>query len=341
MGYDNDAKPYHINPKKMSHRQLNSKDRTVLEKLFRSNLKQKEIAGILKKHPSTISKELKRNKDKNGNYLTKIAKKKLKKRRTKANQKFKKLTLKTSIKQYVIRKLKKYWSPQQIAAKLSQKEKQLCHETIYQFVYNERPDLKKYFRGKKGKYRRRHGTVNREKDREEANKRRIDTRPITVENRTRIGDWEGDTIKGGDRKSAILTHVERKSGYLIANRLKRAFSEKVGITTIEEFSKLPKNKLHTITYDNGSEFSEHETTEFRLKTAIYFAYPYHSWERGTNENTNGLLRQFFPKGTDFTKITDFDLQTAVKLINNRPRKRLNYHTPQEVFSGKVAIRSRI
>jgi IS30 family transposase len=325
----------------MSHKQLNSKERIVLEKLFRSNIRQKKIAQILNRHKSTISKELARNKDKNGNYLVKIAKKKLKKRRTKANQKFKKMTSKSVLKQYVIRKLKKYWSPQQIAAKLSQKEHGICHETIYQFVYNERPDLRKYFRAKKGKYRRRHGTVDREKNREEANKRRIDTRPKTVEKRTRIGDWEGDTIKGGDRKSAILTHVERKSGYLIANRLERAFAEKVRTTTIAEFSKLPKNKLHTITYDNGCEFAEHETTEMWLKTAIYFAYPYHSWERGTNENTNGLLRQFFPKGTDFTKITDFDLQTAVKLINNRPRKRLQYHTPQEVFSGKVAIRSRI
>jgi IS30 family transposase len=325
----------------MSHRQLNSKERIVLEKLFCSNIRQKEIAQILNRPKSTISKELTRNKEKSGNYSVKIAKKKLKKRRTKANQKFKKLSSKSSLKQYVIRKLKKYWSPQQIAAKLSQKTHKICHETIYQFVYNERPDLRKYLRAKKGKYRRRHGTVDREKDREEARKRRIDTRPNIVEKRARIGDWEGDTIRGGDKKSAVLTHVDRKSGYLIANRLERALAEKVKITTIAEFSKLSKNKLHTITYDNGCEFAEHETTEMWLKTAIYFAYPYHSWERGTNENTNGLLRQFFPKGTDFTKITDFDLQKAVKLINNRPRKRLNYHTPQEIFSGKVAIRSRI
>lgn len=321
----------------MSHRQLSSKERIVLEKLFSSRIRQKEIAKILERPPSTISKELSRNKDKNGNYSVKMAKKKLKQRRTKSNQKFKKLTTKSSLKQYVIRKLKKYWSPQQIANKSSRRGHEICHETIYQFVYNQRPDLIKYLRAKKGKYRRRHGTLDREKYREEANKRRIDTRPIVVEKRTRIGDWEGDTIRGGDRKSAILTHVDRKSGYLIANRLERAFAEKVRTTTVAEFSKLPKKKLHTITYDNGCEFAEHETTEIWLKIAIYFAYPYHSWERGTNENTNGLLRQFFPKGTNFNKITDFDLQTAVNLINNRPRKRLNYHTPKEIFSGKVAI----
>lgn len=325
----------------MSHRQLSSKERIVLEKLFYAHIKQKEIAIILHRDKSTISKELSRNKGKNGRYLAKTAKEKLQKRRTKANQKFKKVASKSSLRQFLIRKLKKYWSPQQISATLSQRYHSICHETIYQFVYQERPDLKKYLRGRKGKYRKRHGTINREKEREEAKKRRIDTRPKIVETRKRIGDWEGDTIKGGDKKSAILTHVDRKSGYLIANRLERALSEKVRTVTITEFSQLPKRKLRTITYDNGTEFSDYETTELWLKTDIYFAYPYHSWERGTNENTNGLLRQFFPKGTDFTKITDFELQAAVKLINNRPRKRLNYHTPKEVFSGKVAIRSGI
>lgn len=326
----------------MSHKQLNSNKRVVLERLFRAKVKQKEMARILKTDASTISRELKRNKDKNGNYRARIAIKKLKKRRTKANQKFKKLPSKSAFRQYVIRKLKKYWSPEQIAGKLAEKYGRniVFHETIYQFIYMDRPDLKQFLRCKKRKYRKRHGTAAREKRRKSRIKR-INIRPEIVETRGRIGDWEGDTIRGGDKKSALLTHVERRSGYLIANRLKRALAEAVKETTIEEFSKLPKKKRYTITYDNGSEFAEHETTEYRLKTAIYFAFPYHSWERGTNENTNGLLRQFFPKGTDFTKITDSDLQLAVKLINNRPRKRLEYHTPKEVFSGKIAFRTRI
>jgi transposase, IS30 family len=327
----------------MSHTQLTSKDRFVLERLFRSKVKQKEIARILKKGEGTISKELKRNKDKNGQYHAKTAIKKLEKRRTKANQKCKKMSSKSWLKQYVVRKLKKYWSPEQIAGRLEEKHKSkvICHETIYQFVYNERPDLKKYLRCKKRKYRKRHGTIAREKFRERNKKKWIDSRPAIVEKRERIGDWEGDTIRGGDRKSAVLTHVERKSGYLLADRLLRAFAEKTRLKTVETFSKIPKKKKHTITYDNGSEFAEHQTTEMLIMMAIYFANAYHSWERGTNENTNGLLRQFFPKGTDFTKITDFDLQTAVKLINNRPRKRLHYRTPKEVFSEKVSIRPRI
>jgi len=333
---------YH-NPKEMSHKQLSSNERVVLEKLYNAKKSQKEIAKILKRAASTISRELRRNKDKYGKYRTKIANKKLRKRRKVANQKFNKLAAKLPLRRFVIRKLKKYWSPEQIAGYLLRKrgQKLVCFETIYRFIYEERPDLKKYLRCKKGKYRRRHGTLERERIREKAKKKWINERPNIIDKRERIGDWEGDTIRGGDKKSAVLTHVERKSGYLLANRLEKAFAERVRHVTVSEFSKLPKQKLKTITYDNGSEFAEHKTTEIWLNTEIYFAFPYHSWERGTNENTNGLLRQFFPKGTDFTKITDSDLRRAVKLINNRPRKRLQYHTPKEVFSSKIAFRIRI
>lgn len=327
----------------MSHKQLSSNERVVLERLFCSKVKQKEIAKILNRSAATVSRELQRNLDKNGRYKTKIANKKLRNRRKLANQKFKKLTSKSSLRRFVIGKLKQYWSPEQIVGYLARRRgiKIIHHEAIYRFVYKERCDLIKYLRCRKRKYRKRHGTLAREKIRLEQEKRRIDIRPEIIEKRERIGDWEGDTIRGGDKKSALLTHVDRKSGYLLANRLERAFAEKVRLTTVAEFSKLPKWKCKTITYDNGSEFAEHKTTEFWLKAMIYFAFPYHSWERGTNENTNGLLRQFFPKGTNFTKITDSSLHRAVNLINTRPRKRLQYHTPKEVFSGKIAFRIRI
>lgn len=326
----------------MSHKQLSSNERVVLERLHRLNKSQKEIAQVLRRHPSTISRELKRNKDKNGTYRTTIANQKLRNRRKRANQKFKVLNSKTPLRRFVVRKLKQRWSPDQIIGYRLQKygEKIACNETIYQFVYQDRPDLIQYLRCRKRKYRKRHGTVAREHARMEAEKKRIDTRPEIVDTKERIGDWEGDTIRGGDKKSALLTHVERTSGYLMAHRLDQALAEIVRQITVAEFSKLPKRKRQTITYDNGSEFADHKTTETRLNIDIYFAYPYHSWERGINENTNGLLRQFFPKGTDFTKITDADLQKAVNLINNRPRKRLHYHTPKEVFSENIAFRIR-
>jgi len=324
----------------MSHKQLSSNERVVLERLLRAEKKQKEIARILRRSPSTISRELRRNKDKYGRYRTKIANKKYQKRRLISNQKFKKLRAGSILRQFVVRKLKKYWSPEQIVGYLASKGRKMtvCHETIYQFVYKDRPDLIPYLRFQKHKYRKRHGTKVREKERN-ARIKRIDQRPEIVEKRAIVGHWEGDTIRGGDKKSAILTHVERKSGYLIANRLERALAEATRLKTVEEFEKLPRWKRKTITYDNGSEFAEYETTETRLKLAIYFAFPYHSWERGINENTNGLLRQFFPKGTDFTKITNSDLKRAVDLINTRPRKRLQYRTPKQVFSEKIAIRS--
>lgn len=322
----------------MSHQQIRAHEEKMIEKLLKANKSQKEIADILERSTSTISREIRRNLDKNKNYVAKVARQKKKKRRRKSNQKFKILKTGSTIRQYVVRKLKTYWSPEQIANKLIIRFNKsiICHETIYQFVYNDRPDLIKFLRHRKNKYRKRHGTIAREMAREEA-KKRINQRPEIVKKRERIGDWEGDTIRGGDKKSAVLTHVDRKSGYLIANRLDRAIASSVRAVTLEIFNKLPKNKLQTITYDNGSEFAEHEITEKHLKKAIYFAYPYHSWERGTNENTNGLLRQFFPKGTDFTKITDYDLQNAVNLINNRPRKRLNYLSPKEIFSKKNCI----
>ena len=215
------------------------------------------------------------------------------------------------------------------------KEKHIGKDSIFKFIYNQRPDLVKYLRCQKGKYRRRYGTRIREKQREALKKRRIDTRPEIIELKQRIGDWEGDTIVGKDRKPAILTHVERKSGLLFGDKLERATKETTKEKTVVRFKKIPQNKRHTMTYDNGSEFWDYELTEKETKMIIYFANPYHSWERGSNENANGLLRQFFPKKTIFATINQEQIEKAVKLINNRPRKRHNYLTPYEVFNQKT------
>ena len=161
-------------------------------------------------------------------------------------------------------------------------------------------------------------------------KKRIEERPVEVEKKERIGDWEGDTIVGKD-KSHILTHVDRKSGFGMADKLARGLAELTRRATQERFSRISKSKKHTITYDNGTTFAGHELTERKTGIDIYFANPYHSWERGCNENWNGLLRQFFPKKLSFANIEQKDIEKAVRLINNRPRKRLNYRTPAEVF----------
>ena len=168
-------------------------------------------------------------------------------------------------------------------------------------------------------------------------KRRIDTRPALVEKRERVGDWEGDTIVGAEKTQRLLTPVERKSGYLFADKLDIVTAEIVREKTARRFRSVPKEKRETITSDNGSEFSDHAKLEEDTGITVSFAYPYHSWERGTSENTNELIRQFFPKGSSFSMITEQRVEQVARLINNRPRKRLSYLTPREVFKNRCAL----
>lgn len=325
----------------MSYKHITPEQRNELAALLQVNVKKQQIAKVLKKHRTSIWRELKRNlssKEKN-KYNVRKAKQLTKARRVKANSRFRKLENNNWLKRYVLKKIKKFWSPEQIAGRIKRqyplsKEKWIGKDSIYKFVYEKRPDLVKYLRCQKGKYRRRYGTRIREKQREALKKRRIDTRPKIVDLKQRIGDWEGDTMVGQDRKPAILTHVERKSGLLLGDKLERATKELTKEKAVERFKKIPKNKKYTMTYDNGTEFWDYELMEHETKMTIYFANPYHSWERGCNENTNGLLRQFFPKKSFFGEITQGQIDQAVSLINHRPRKRHNYLTPYEVFYKK-------
>lgn len=318
----------------MSYKHFTPDQRNELSALLRAKLKKKDIAKLLKKDRTSVWRELKRNpsnKEKN-KYNVRQAKQLTKERRIKANARFRKLENNKWLRYYVVKKIKKYWSPEQIAGRLKRqyplnRGKWISKDSIYKFIYVKRPDLVKYLRCQKGKYRRRYGTRIREKHREELKKRRIGARPQIVELKQRIGDWEGDTMVGKDRKPAILTHAERKSGYLLGDKLERATKEITKEKTASRFKKIPKGKKHTLTYDNGSEFWEYELTEKETGISIYFANPYHFWERGCNENANGLLRQFFPKKSLFGEITQEQIQKAVGLINNRPRKRHNYLTP--------------
>lgn len=321
----------------MSFKHFTPENRNELSILLRADLKQVEIAKLLNKTSSAVCQELKRNPacTKTG-YSSKTAKENTVNRRMEANKRFRKIENNEWLRRYVIRNIKKYWSPEQIAGRIKKKwpdkkERYIGKDSIYDFIYEERKDLVKYLRCQKGKYRRRYGTRIRKKQREELKKKRIDIRPKEVETRERIGDREGDTIVGKERTIHILTHVDRKSGYALADKLDIAQAVPTKLKTIKRFSKVPKNKKHTITYDNGSTFSEYEMTEKKTGIDIYFANPYHSWERGCNENFNGLLRQFFPKKSSFANIEQEEIENAVRLINNRPRKRLNYLTPAEVF----------
>ncbi|MEK9201713.1 MAG: IS30 family transposase, partial [Patescibacteria group bacterium] len=301
-------------------------DRVKLAVLLKTGITREEIGRMLSKDPVSIWREIKRNSRK-GKYLPSVAKKLAKKRR---GHRQKKIENDPRLKHSIIKCLKLYWSPEQIAGRLKKQKIFIHHETIYRYIIRNKK-LKKYLRCQKGRYRRRHGTIARGKAREYHKKRWIGERPEVINQRERIGDWEGDTIIGKERTQRILTHVERKTGYLIADKLDIVSAEIVAEKTSKQFLKLPKRKRQSITYDNGTEFADHEITERKTKAAVYFANPYHSWERGTNENTNGLLRQFFPKKSSFANITQRDVNRAVRLLNRRPRKRLLFSTPYEIF----------
>lgn len=325
----------------MSHKHITPSQTNEIAVLLRTKTKQKEIAKIIGVTSSALSQEIARNKNKDGIYRARDAKTKRKDRRIKANQRFRKIENNPWLKRHINHRLKtKRWSPEQISGRLkidypNDKNKWIGKDSIYDYVYSTRKDLVKYLRCKKGKYRRRKGTRIREKQREEAKIKRIDARPKVVEERSRIGDWEGDTIIGKDRNSRVITNVDRRSGKGLIDKINITTAEIIQDKLEKRFNKIPSTKKHTYTYDNGKEIGGDDPwLESKIRMEIYRAYPYHSWERGCNENFNGLVREFLPKGTSFVNISDEEIKRIEDLLNTRPRKRLNYCTPNEVFNGK-------
>ena len=242
--------------------------------------------------------------------------------------------IKGSLLRFVKKELINHKSPEQISGILKGRKQTIAPSTIYRYIKERAPHLKMYLRSQKGKYRRRHGTKMRETEREKAKKRRIDERPAIIERRGRIGDFEDDTLIGRDKRVRIVSLVDRRSGYLIAFLLPKMNAELLTKIAWEYLKRIPKRKRKSITLDNGVEFSDWERLEKKSGMTIYFAYPYHAWERGANENTNGLLRQYFPKSYDFNHITERDLQHIVKKLNNRERKRLKFKSPKQIFLKK-------
>lgn len=311
---------------------LTREERKTIDYCIRLSWNNREIAQRLQRNESIISREIRRNGGRENYSYGKSEKRYLSLR---------KQSKKTQIKLYkgsqlakeVEKHIKKHYSPDQISGWLRRRKNlKISHETIYKWVYEERTDLKPFLRCQKGKWRKRRGTRKREKKRRMNQFKCIDTRPKEVETRERLGDWEGDTVIGKSRKTRILTYVDRKSGYACAEVLTKVSAEIVQEKTKEIFQKIPKKKRLTITFDRGSEFGgDDRDIENKTKTTVYRAHAYHSWERGTNENWNGLLREFFPKGTEFDILCKKKLSWAVRNINHRPRKRLNYYTPYEVF----------
>lgn len=315
----------------MSHTHIGKEDWPCISRMLQVDHSLSEIAHTIGKDKSSLGRHVAEYGGREG-YDAKEVRRRKRMKRIAAMDSIR--LIKGALLRFMKKELILHKSPEQISGILKKKKRTLASSTIYRYINERAPHLKKYLRSKKGKYRRRRGTKIREKQREQAKKRRIDERPSIIERRGRIGDFEGDTLMGRDKRVRIASFVDRRSGYLTAFLLPKMNAELLTKLTLKEFKRIPKKKRKTFTLDNGTEFSDWERLEEKSGMTIYFAYPYHAWERGTNENTNGLLRQYFPKTLDFNLIAPTELAHVVRKLNNRERKRLKFLNPKEVFWKK-------
>ena len=316
----------------MGYRHLNIDERESILKMLSKEKNLTEIADMIGRSKGTISRELSRNLCSTGEYKPHLAQRYYNKRRDASKQPYR-LEQNGKLRRYVREKLKLYWSPEQIAGKLKQNRKiDISLVTIYNWVMRDKAEggkLYKFLRQGHRKRRKKRGSLNNQG--QIPDRRPISERPKAVDKRAELGHWEGDTVVGKSHGSFVASHVERKSRYLLVGLLDDKSAESMNVTTRRLFRKIPMTQRKTMTFDNGKEFAGFKALEKSVGFRCYFADPYSSWQRGTNENTNGLLRQFFPKGTDFNEISKEDVDTAVALLNNRPRKCLDYRTPHEVL----------
>jgi transposase, IS30 family len=286
---------------------------------------------------STISNEKKRNKKSDNLYDADVANNlAIKRRKDKKRYKFNE-NIKISIENLLIRQ----YSPEQIVGVLKKENiETMSHEWIYQHIYQDKKNGGKLYENlrQKRKYRKKR-LLTKEKRGVIPNKVMIDERPAEVETRERYGDWEGDTIIGANHQGAILTLIDRKSRFTYIEKLDGKTAKNVENAVIN-FFKRTGMPCKTITFDNGKEFTNHQEITKELGVAIYFANPYHSWERGTNENTNGLIRQYIPKKSNFDDYSVENIAEIQQKLNNRPRKTLKFDSPiQNLTKNKIAFQS--
>ena len=318
----------------MKYNQLTLEKRYHISALRKQGLKQYEIAREVGVHPSTISRELQRNSFNSSYYVPDKAQAETFLRHKK---KSKHEVITKVIERYIRKHLKLEWSPEQIGGRMQlDKGFFVSHETIYRFIYANKSNggtLYKYLRHKNKKYHKRSNTY---KARGTIIDRiMIDKRPKIVEKKSRIGDLEIDTVIGKNHKGALVTVVDRKSKFVLIKNVPSKEAEVVTEALIEMITPI-KAITKTITSDNGKEFAYHKKVSSALKTDFYFANPYHSWERGLNEHTNGLIRQYLPKKSDFTHVSKEEIIMIQNRLNHRPRKVLGYKTPYEVFFKEFA-----
>ena len=323
---------------KTTYKRLNRNHRIEIEKLIALGKNCTQIASALSVHPSTISRELKRvqkdaydNLKAEVNYVHNLLDRRLGKSKIQSNPK---------LKNFVYSHLKLQWSPQQISNALKQfypfdPTMQISHESIYCHIYIQpKKEVEKLLISQLRQKRKYRGNVRRGADKRTTIKDpiRIDERPAEVLTREIPGHWEGDLVMGKNRESAIGTLVERTTRFLIIVPLKKKDATSVRTAFEKAFKNIPKHLKLSLTYDNGTEMAQHKLFTKNTKVKVYFAHPHSPWERPTNENTNGLIRDYFPKGTDFNMITKKDLNQVQNQLNERHRKTLQYESPLNTIS---------
>jgi transposase, IS30 family len=316
------------------HKQFTESDRAVLAQLLALKVSKAQIAARLKKHRSAIYRELARNSGPLG-YLPLEAQQRAMTRRRLLPRRPRKLD-NSRLREYVEQGLEQSWSPDQIAGR-SRREFprdascQLSRQTIYNWIERsaERVEWRGFLRfGRRRRKRPESGRL--------PGGVPITGRPRVVDLRRRFGDWEGDTIVSKGRRGGLVSLVERKSGYTLLARVDDLRAPTVRQAAMRQLEVLPDHLRRTMTFDNGKEFAEHKDLAQATGMSVYFAQPYCAWQRGTNENTNGLVRQYLPKGTDLTTYSHHDVALLQSSLNDRPRQRLGYLTPREVLTKNAA-----
>jgi transposase, IS30 family len=307
---------------------LTFEERQFLYRLKRKGKSNPEIAELMGRHRSSIYRELARNAGQRG-YRPKQAQRLADERRLASRRPHKMDD--PDVHRYVQERLDKCWSPEQIAGRVQRDfsrapARWLSRQTIYDWIDDQAPEWQRLLR-RGGRLPEKRGKL--------TDCVRIAGRPDIINRRRRYGDWEGDTMVGKRRHSALVTLVERKSGYARIGRVDSMKSDRTMRVTKRRMKDLPPSLRRSMTFDNGKEFAEHQKLTRGLGLEVYFADPYASWQRGANENMNGLLRQFFPKGSDFTQISHRQVACVEQLINERPRKRLDYRTPAEILAPRL------
>ncbi len=315
----------------MRYHQITSDERYKIAALLWQGLNYSEVGRAIGRHRSTVMREVQRNLCKDGDYRAFKADSRTRRRRRESRRKWQFADWQLQMISALVRL---EWSPEQISGWLRLwRVCAISHETIYRFIWYDHYEggyLYTHLRQATKKWRKRYGSVDSRGVL--PGKRHISQRPPGAENRSRIGHWEGDTVMGGRDLHCIATLVERKSGLVAIGKLKARTTAELNRAMIKLINREAR-RVRTVTADNGTEFHQYDAIEKRTGAAFYFATPYHSWERGTNENANGLIRQYLPKGRSMANLTQNECDAIARKLNTRPRKRLGYKTPEQIYAG--------